>query len=125
MNFAEFVEYAVVKEIGLQKPIVANNQGDLLVDQVLKFENLVEDFQSATSKIQVEASLPHLNRVARSDYREYYDRRLIARVADCYRDDITAFEYEFGDASSITRPITNPIAGPIRNPIGSLIAKTA
>ena len=100
MNFAEFIEFAVAKEIGFQKPIVSNTSGDLLVDQVGKFETLTEDFQSIVSKLQIEATLPHLNRVTRPDYRQYYDRGLIARVADCYRDDIEAFEYEFDGSHS-------------------------
>ena len=104
MNFAEFIEFAIAKEIGLQKPIISNANGDLLVNQVGKFETLIEDFKSIVSKIQIQATLPHLNRVNRPDYRQYYDRRSIARVADCYRDDIETFEYEFDGAHS------NPIA---------------
>ena len=101
MNFAEFIEFAIAKEIGLQKPIISNANGDLLVNQVGKFETLIEDFKSIVSKIQIQATLPHLNRVNRPDYRQYYDRRSIARVADCYRDDIETFEYEFDGAHSI------------------------
>ncbi len=100
MNFEEFIEFAIVKEIGFQKPVVSNQNGDLLVNQVGKFESLEEDFQSIVARIQIEATLPHLNRVVRPDYREYYNRRLIARVTDCYRDDIETFEYEFDDADS-------------------------
>jgi len=104
LSFAEFIEFAVAKEIGFQKPIVSTTSGELLVDRVGKFETLVEDFQSMASKLQIDAKLPHLNRVTRPNYREYYDRRSIARVTDCYRDDIEAFEYEFDSRRS------NPIA---------------
>ena len=104
LSFPEFIEFAVTKEIGFQKPIVSTTSGELLVDRVGKFETLVEDFQSIASKLQIDATLPHLNRVTRPDYREYYDRRSIARVTDCYRDDIEAFEYEFDARGS------NPIA---------------
>jgi len=63
MDFREFVEFAVAKEIGFQKPIVSSTSGDLLVNRVGKFETLNEDFESIASIIQIEATLPHLNRV--------------------------------------------------------------
>ena len=104
LSFAQFIEFAIAKEIGFQKPIVSSTSGQLLVNRVGKFETLIEDFQSIVSEIHIEATLPHLNRVTRPDYREYYDRSLIARVTDCYREDIEAFEYEFDGRRS------NPIA---------------
>jgi len=109
MTFAEFIEFAIAKEIGFQKPIVSDTKGQLMVDHVGKFETLTEDFQSIVSKIEVEATLPHLNRVTRPDYREYYDRRLLARVTDCYRDDIEAFEYEFDATNSNANPIATTV----------------
>lgn len=110
MDFREFVEFAVAKEIGFQKPIVSSTSGDLLVNRVGKFETLNEDFESIASIIQSEATLPHLNRVTRPDYREYYDRRLIARVTDCYREDIEEFEYEFDGSASNAAPSKNNCA---------------
>lgn len=71
---------------------------DNIIDhKIIKFEQISKDFNALTSKYNLTASLPHLNK-SRKDtgkYREYYN--LITRnlVEDMFKDDLNYFNYEF------------------------------
>lgn len=95
MTFPEFVEFAAAKGTGFQKKVISDASGNLLVDQVGFFERLKSDFEKMTDQLSIAAELPHLNQVQRADYREFYNTKTRNRVAELYREDIEAFEYEF------------------------------
>ena len=95
LTFPEFVEFAAGKGIGFQKRSISDASGNLLVDRVGYFESMKSDFDEMTDRLMIVAELPHLNHVPRADYRDFYDAKTRDRVAEIYRDDIEAFEYEF------------------------------
>jgi hypothetical protein len=72
----------------------------MLVDQVLRFERLADDFAEVSRHIfGEEVRLPKRN-VSRdpTHYRDFYDAAGRALIAEKYRDDIEAFGYRFDDA---------------------------
>lgn len=93
-----------------QVDFLCNKEGEVLVDFVGKFENIVSDFAKVTQTITGKSlSLPHRNKSSqhklkkwlsfskgkKQHYSEYYNNETRAFVADKYRQDIELFGYEF------------------------------
>lgn len=93
-SFAEYLDWEIGRNRRRQSAFVCDN-GEVIIDFVGRFETLASDFETVCSRIGVDAKLPHVNRTAHSDYREFYDDELIARVARHWRFDIELFGYGF------------------------------
>ena len=76
----------------------SGREGDvsILCDFVGRYETLAADVQKIAARIGIDGSnLPTLNRTPHDHYRTYYDTRTASLVADIYKDDIRAFDYQF------------------------------
>lgn len=72
-------------------------QDRVMVEQVLRFENLGEDYAKLAERLDFpQKTLPALNRSRHGDYRKRHSEQTRALVAELYRDDIEAFGYDFG-----------------------------
>ncbi|MCG3169676.1 MAG: hypothetical protein CALGDGBN_01199 [Pseudomonadales bacterium] len=108
MSFARWVELAY----GLRDPRyydqprmfmpqwrwIVDAQGRVLVDYICRFENLEADFAEVCRRIGRAASLPHVKSSIggeRGPYRERYDERTAAIVAERFREDTEHFGYTF------------------------------
>lgn len=79
-----------------QASFLVDNRGNLLVDEVRRFEELQEGFLYLKSLLgRDDLELPHLKRTARRDYREYYDEETAELVGHRYAADLSLFGYEF------------------------------
>ncbi|NDG54306.1 MAG: hypothetical protein EBY39_14995 [Flavobacteriia bacterium] len=68
----------------------------LLVNSVLRFENLKQDWENLMDKLSLDIELPHENISNGKNYREYYDdEALVDIVARRYKQDIETFNYTF------------------------------
>jgi hypothetical protein len=112
-NFSEFINLTKIiyeknklewdgktpypKSIGFnQLDYVSDNEGNVLVDFIGRFENLNEDYDKIIEKIGVKnLPLPHLNKFEYKDYRTYYTDKDIEKVYKMYEKDIKYFGYEF------------------------------
>lgn len=66
------------------------------VDAVLRFERLAGDFADLLARQGCEpVALPHVERRARGDYRDYYSDASRDLVAERFRPDIEAYGYAF------------------------------
>lgn len=79
----------------LQKEMVVDAENRLLVDFVGRFEQLAEDFQQISQRLQLTTTLPQINRTHHEDYRRYYTPKAYDLVAHYCRDDIELFGYSF------------------------------
>jgi hypothetical protein len=65
-----------------------------------RYENLAADFAVICQKLNIAASLPHLNRSHHRDYRAYYSERARKLVETHYQADIELFGYTFEGAAA-------------------------
>ena len=79
----------------LQSEMITDARGNLLVDFIGAYENLQEDFDEITRILGIQAVLPHVNRSVHQDYRDHYNDRTRALVAEHFRPDIERFAYSF------------------------------
>lgn len=74
---------------------VSDENGNIMVDFIGRFENLEEDFETMCNMIGIEAVLPHLNRTKHTHYREYYTDETREIVRQRFAKDIEMFCYQF------------------------------
>ena len=70
-------------------------RGRLRTQFIGRFENLSADFKALADKLGIDATLPHLNRSMRGDYRDQYDARSREIIARYFAEEIRTFEYRF------------------------------
>ncbi len=89
------------RQVDAQTLYVQGERGDLLVDEILKYENLTAGFAEISRRIfGREEKLPAVNvSPDRRDYRTFYDDETAEIVARTYAADIEAFGYKFDDAA--------------------------
>jgi len=73
-----------------------DDAGDLVVDKILRFENLSRDFNDLASDLGIRARLPHVKKSNRSkDFHKYYTGETKSIIADLFSPDIDEFGYNF------------------------------
>ena len=91
-------QYHADISIELQSDYVVDLHGNVIVDFIGYYENLVADFKEACRRIGIgHTNLPHVRRAAnrKRDYRTYYSDDLAALVYKHYKADIDRFGYRF------------------------------
>jgi len=75
---------------------ITDENGELFVDFIGRFERLEEDFSKLCRHLAIrEERLPHKNKTAHQNYREYYNKHTRRIVEKVYEKDIQLFGYEF------------------------------
>tara|TARA_R100000455_G_C6240206_1_gene99328 strand:+ start:133 stop:801 length:669 start_codon:yes stop_codon:yes gene_type:complete len=78
---------------------IINEQGETIVDHVVRLESLKEDFEQIREKLGLSKIIvPRLNISSKrehQDYRKYYDWESKEKVLEMYGDDIRYFNYQF------------------------------
>lgn len=100
ISFAEFVKNTKnIQHIHLlpQSEFVLDENNQVLVDFIGRFENISKDFQKVCAQLNIHCDLPHANPSQREsrDYRDYYDEITREEVARRYARDIEYFGYQF------------------------------
>jgi hypothetical protein len=95
-SFESYLDWRInLKGAELQSEFVLDESGEPLVDFVGRYESLAEDFDTVCGRIGIKPSLPHVNRSAHGDFRDYYTPATKALVEEVYRADIELFGYQF------------------------------
>lgn len=83
------------KQFGAQWNWLTDESGNCIVDYIMRFENLDEDFSTLCTRIKRRATLPHLNSSDHADYRSYFDAETREIIAVCFQVDLEKFGYEY------------------------------
>jgi len=94
-SFDEYLRWRCDREIRLQKDFICDNEGQLLVDFVGRFEQIDRDFREVCRRIGVDVSLPKINVSNSRPYREYYTEKTTEMVRRAFEEDILEFGYDF------------------------------
>jgi hypothetical protein len=79
-----------------QSEWIKDEHGNILVDKILKFENLNDDFVKMTKFLGLKnISLPKINTTKKVDYRDYYNDSTKKIIEDWFSEDIRLFNYSF------------------------------
>lgn len=94
-TFDEYIRWRVAGHVFDQKSMFYDQEENLLVDFVGKFETLNEDFDSVCNKLKLNTSLPHLNssREKSNSFLKFYTPETLKLVEDAFADDIRLFGY--------------------------------
>jgi len=105
--FANFVREEFEKEIYIKHNWFAKSQANflldrenkLLVDEIIHFERLNDDFKKLAKKLELKSNvLPHRNKSknqVKVEYRDAYCERSKKIIEKLYKDDIDLFNYSF------------------------------
>ena len=74
---------------------ISDENGKVLVNFIGRFENIESDFNEVCSKLNITASLPHLKKSNRVDYKEYYNIETAEIIGELFKKDIEYFNYRF------------------------------
>jgi chondroitin 4-sulfotransferase 11 len=74
---------------------VCNRQGKIMVDFLGRFEQITQDIVNIADRIGLDLPIPHLNKTAHQEYRNFYDDESRSWVEKRFERDITLFNYSF------------------------------
>lgn len=106
MTFTEWVKlthghardpyyYNNIKSFQAQVEWLKDDQDEIAIDFIARFESLKSDFDKIKSATGIRADLPHLNASTRESYQNYYTDETRELVARWYQEDIDLFGYTF------------------------------
>lgn len=75
-----------------QHKFITDNNGNIIVDFIGRFENLNDDFKKAFGLDLINYKV---HSTKHNDYKEYYDSETKSLVKECYKKDLELFKYEF------------------------------
>jgi hypothetical protein len=102
-SFEEFIMLPRNHESGLferfyanQLDYISDNKKSMLVDRILRFENLTNDFAQLAQEMGFEGKLPCVNKSKhKKDYRTYYTTKTKEIVFQRFKQDFEYFGYSF------------------------------
>ena len=74
---------------------ISDQEGNILIDFVLRFENLQKNFSILCDKLGKDLDLPHIKASDRERYQKYYDQETVRVVEKWFRKDISTFQYSY------------------------------
>ena len=74
---------------------ITDKEGKVVVDDIMRFENLENDFHKMLKKLGKSGTLPHVRKSDRGNFRQYYDPETIEIVRNWFERDIEMFGYQF------------------------------
>lgn len=75
---------------------IRDEEGNIVIDDILKIENLQEDFDKLCEKLDLgDIKIPHLNKGNSENWREFYNEKSKKIIAEIHKEDLGMFGYEF------------------------------
>lgn len=88
--------YIQEKALNPQSTLVCDESGAIMMDTLLRFENLQVNFDDLCKLLKIPCrKLSHKNKMNRKKYRDYYDSESRKMIEKIYQSDVEIFDYEF------------------------------
>jgi len=87
--------YDVPKMFQTQLWWLKDQDGQVNVDYIIRFENLRSDFLNVSKILGIKKPIPHRNKSKAVDYKTYFDEESKDIVATFFKEDIEYFGYSF------------------------------
>ncbi|KPA18984.1 Carbohydrate sulfotransferase, 8-13 [Candidatus Magnetomorum sp. HK-1] len=101
-NFKDFSDFLINGTKGLaqrcsynQVDFITNNDGEIILDFIGRFENYNNDIKKISSQLGVELDVLNFNKSEHEHYRNYYTEKTKKIVEDRFMNDIKCFNYHF------------------------------
>ena len=78
-------------EMNEQYIYVTDNNNNIIVDFIARYENLNDDWKTICKRINKDIPLKHINKSKRSNYEDYYDQETKDIVYNVYKKDFELF----------------------------------
>ncbi len=72
-----------------------NDEDIIDMDNIIRFENLQEDFKIVAKELGINSVLPHINKTKETYYRDYYDEETKKIIKEWFHEDIKTFGYKY------------------------------
>lgn len=96
VDFPTYVRKRCTYNLDLQVDYISY-QNHIIVDKILHFESINEDFINVMKQMGITATLPRINCSPTSDYSQLYDEELSKMVAQSHTKDLEMFKYTFDE----------------------------
>ena len=106
LSFDQFIEWMKFASCTCIHPVphryqfdwFVNPNGDVIVDFIGKYENLLDDWNKISAKLGINSELPktNVNPERIRDYTEYYSDKTKKIISERFAVDIEYFGYKFG-----------------------------
>ena len=104
-NFDEYIEWLISEKnpfpkgtSKFQKDHVTDNDGELIVDFIGRYEKLEQDFDNICHLLNITALLPPSKNMVKRDYRLFYTKKSEKIIEEYFRQDIELFGYTFDNS---------------------------
>lgn len=94
MNFNEYIQWRCLNEVTYQKDYLVNENQELIVNFIGKYENLLSDIKKIENHTGYSLNLPHINYSDHDHYENYYDQNTKSLVYENFKTDFETFDYE-------------------------------
>lgn len=95
-GFDEYIHWRCHNEVCLQSEFLVDSNGENVVNCILRFETLGNDFNELCKKLNINVQLPFLNPSARKkDYKAYYNESTKKLVEKTFLQDIEFLKYKW------------------------------
>lgn len=96
-EYGKVIDLQLYEHAWPQMQYLKNEENEIVVDFIGKFENLNSDFEFVKKKLGVKATLPHLkpSNDNGKGYRSYYSETSKSIVENIYKEDFEHFDYTF------------------------------
>lgn len=91
MSFEEYLLWGAQKT--LQSRHLCDAQGKLLVNTILRFENMADEFRSICNDIGISVDLPRINTSSQMPLEKYLTPRTCELIEQIFAQDFELFEY--------------------------------
>ena len=93
LTFDEYIKWRIDEDLHLMSDLVTDDEGTLLLDEIYRFEDIESEFKRLCTKLDISASLPHMNIAGKGKTVEMKDST-VKEFKEAFAKDFTNFKYE-------------------------------